>query len=332
MQSLNSVTTEMVFMVFYRIFCNFPFQFNTLMFQSILEEIFAEVNSLNLQGKQADYIPELAKVNPNKFAISIYDINQNIYGTGVTNEKFSLQSVAKVFAFTLAYHLKGKDIFKRVGVEPSGDPFNSLIQLEQENGFPRNPLINAGALAVCDVLLSELPNPEEALFRFIRKIAGNNQITYNKKVYRSEKETGFRNQALINLMKSFGTIKNDTSNVLDLYYKLCSVEMSTQELAQTFSLYAREGKLANGEQILTKSQTKRTNAIMQTCGFYDEAGEFTFRVGLPGKSGVGGGIAAVHPGKYAVAVWSPLLNNKGNSVKGMKVLELLTTKLGWSIF
>jgi len=303
------------------------------MFQKILDEIFVEVNQMDLQGKQADYIPELANVNPDKFAISLHDLEAGNFGMGDTGEKFSLQSVAKVFAFTLAYSMKGKEIFKRVGVEPSGDPFNSLVQLEQENGFPRNPLINAGALAVCDVLIDELDNPQLELFDFIRKISGNHQIKYNTKVYRSEKDTGFRNRSLVNLMKSFGTIHNDTEQVLDLYYKLCSVEMTTGELAKTFLLYANEGKIVEtGEQILTKSQSKRTNAIMQTCGFYDEAGEFTFRVGLPGKSGVGGGIAAVHPGKYAVAVWSPLLNNKGNSIKGMKALELLTTKLGWSIF
>lgn len=302
-------------------------------YQHLLNEIFAEVNQMNLQGKQADYIPELAKINPDKFAMSLYDISGEDYGTGDIHEKFSLQSIAKVFAFSLAYSLKGKAIFERVGVEPSGNPFNSLIQLEQEKGFPRNPLINAGALAICDVLIDELDNPELELFDFIRKIAGNPSVKYNTKVYRSEKTTGNRNRALIHLMKSFGTIHNDTEQVLDLYFKLCSVEMTTGELAQTFLLYANEGKLKeNGEQILTKSQTKRTNAIMQTCGFYDEAGEFTFRVGLPGKSGVGGGIAALHPGKYAVAVWSPLLNLKGNSVKGMKSLELLTTKLGWSIF
>jgi len=302
-------------------------------FQKILDEIFAEVTQMNLQGKQANYIPELAKISPDKFAISLYDLNGQAYNTGDFEEKFSLQSVAKVFAFTLAYGLKGKEIFKHVGVEPSGNPFNSLVQLEQENGFPRNPLINAGALAVCDVLIDELDNPELELFDFIRKIAGNHQIKYNTKVFRSEQLTGYRNRALINLMKSFGTIRNDTEQVLNLYYKLCSVEMTAKELSKTFLLYANEGKiLESGEQILTKSQSKRTNAIMQTCGFYDEAGEFTFRVGLPGKSGVGGGIAAVHPGKYAVAVWSPLLNRKGNSIKGMKALELLTTKLGWSIF
>ncbi len=303
------------------------------MFQNILEEIYQEVKPLILNGQQADYIPELAKTDPLKFAISLTSTDGKHYDVGHTDEKFSLQSVAKVFAFTLAYKIKGDAVFKHVGVEPSGDPFNSLIQLEQEDGFPRNPLINAGALAVCDILISELKNPEKELLQFIQKLAGHPDINYNHKVYESEKATGYKNRALIHLMKSFDRIQNDTGPVLDLYFKLCSVEMTTRELSQTFLLYANHGQLPlSGEQILTKSQTKRTNAIMQTCGFYDEAGEFSFRVGLPGKSGVGGGIAALHPGRYAVAVWSPPLNSKGNSVKGMKALELLTTKLGWSIF
>jgi len=303
------------------------------MFQNILEEIYQEVKPLILNGQQADYIPELAKTDPLKFAISLTSTDGKHYDVGHTDEKFSLQSIAKVFAFTLAYKIKGDAVFKHVGVEPSGDPFNSLIQLEQEDGFPRNPLINAGALAVCDILISELKNPEKELLQFIQKLAGHPDINYNHKVYESEKATGYKNRALIHLMKSFDRIQNDTGPVLDLYFKLCSVEMTTRELSQTFLLYANHGQLPlSGEQILTKSQTKRTNAIMQTCGFYDEAGEFSFRVGLPGKSGVGGGIAALHPERYAVAVWSPPLNSKGNSVKGMKALELLTTKLGWSIF
>jgi len=302
-------------------------------YQEILQEIYDEVNQLNLQGKQADYIPELAKIDPGKFAISLTGLTGNNYGIGDLNERFSLQSIAKVFAFALIYGKLGNKVFDKVGVEPSGDPFNSLIQLEQENGFPRNPLINAGALAVCDLLIDHLNQPEKELFDFIRKISGVNDIGYNPDVYQSETISGYRNRALINLMKSFGTINNEPVQVLDLYYKLCSVEMNVSELSGTFLLFANEGRLpATGEQILSKSQTKRTNAIMQTCGFYDEAGEFTFRVGLPGKSGVGGGIAALHPGKYAVAVWSPLLNRKGNSIKGMKALELLTSKLGWSIF
>ncbi len=302
-------------------------------YQTILNEIYDEVKSLNLTGKLPDYIPELNKINPDKFGISLTTVDNRQFGVGNYKEYFSLQSVAKVFSFSLAYGIKKSKIFERLGVEPSGNPFNSLFQLEQEQGIPRNPLINAGALVVCDILIDELENPEEDLFNFIRKISSNPNVNYNKAVYQSEKSVGHRNRAMVNLMKSFGTIYNNTDDILDLYFRLCSTEMTLEELSKTFLLFANEGVLTyNNERILTKSQVKRTNAIMQTCGFYDEAGEFSFRVGLPGKSGVGGGIVAVHPGKYAVATWSPLLNNKGNSVAGMKALELLTTKLGWSVF
>ncbi len=295
--------------------------------ESIIKEIYEEFKKKRPEGTLPDYIPQLNKVDPGKFALHLTTLQGESFGVGDIKEKFSLQSIAKVFAFTMAYSRLGSKVFKRVGVEPSGDPFNSLIQLEQEKGFPRNPLINAGALAVCDILIDELENPEAELFDFIRKLAQNDRIEYNKKVYQSEKETGHRNRAMIHLMKSFGTINNSPDDVLDLYFKLCSTEMTAEELSQTFLVFANEGIIPKtGERVLTKSQTKRTNAIMQTCGFYDEAGEFSFRVGLPGKSGVGGGIAAVHPGKYAVATWSPLLNKKGNSSAGMKALELLTTK------
>ncbi len=302
-------------------------------YQTILNEIYDEVKSLNLTGKLPDYIPELNKINPDKFGISLTTVDNRQFGVGNYKEYFSLQSIAKVFSFSLAYKILDSKIFKRLGVEPSGNPFNSLFQLEQEQGIPRNPLINAGALVVCDILIDEFENPEEDLFNFIRKISSNPNVNYNKAVYQSEKSVGHRNRAMVNLMKSFGTIYNNTDDILDLYFRLCSTEMTLEELSKTFLLFANEGVLTyNNERILTKSQVKRTNAIMQTCGFYDEAGEFSFRVGLPGKSGVGGGIVAVHPGKYAVATWSPLLNNKGNSVAGMKALELLTTKLGWSVF
>ncbi len=301
--------------------------------QTILKDIYSELTHFTPTGSLPDYIPELHKVSPHKFGMHIYTPQGLDLGIGDNNEKFSLQSIAKVFAFTLAYSIKGSDVFKYVGVEPSGDPFNSLIQLEKEQGVPRNPLINSGALVICDILINELPHPKEDLLDFVRKLAVNSNINYNEKVYLSEKETGHRNRAMVHLMKSFGTIKNQPEEVVDLYFHLCSLEMTIQELARTFLVYANHGIIpSTGEKILSSSQTKRTNAIMQTCGFYDEAGEFSFRVGLPGKSGVGGGIAAVHPGKYAVATWSPLLNSKGNSELGMKALEMLTTKTGLSVF
>ncbi len=284
-------------------------------------------------GKVASYIPELSKISSSKLGMHLYCINSGHYSFGDSEEQFSIQSISKVFSLTMAMSLLDDTLFQRVDVEPSGNPFNSLIQLEYENGIPRNPFINAGALVISDILISELKNPKQDFLHFIHYITENEKITINPKVFKSEKEYSFRNAALLNLMKSFGNIKNDIEEVLDFYIYQCSVEMSCKELATAFMIYANGGKkLSDNKQILSSQKTKRINAIMQTCGFYDEAGEFSFRVGLPGKSGVGGGIVAIHPGQYAVTVWSPPLNPKGNSELGMQALERLTTLTGFSIF
>lgn len=302
-------------------------------YKKIIDELYHELKDDFNNGKVADYIPELAKINPDFFGVHIFDIDGTNYGTGDNKIKFSIQSISKVLSLTLALSLKGDTIWERVGVEPSGSSFNSLVQLEYENGIPRNPLINSGALVISDILVGLLENPREEYLDFVRKIAQNEKINYNYEVAESERETSFRNAALINLMKSFGNIQNDILKVLDFYYHLCSIEMTCEELAKTFLLFANHGKIfGSSEEIISVSKTKRINAIMQTCGFYDEAGEFSFKVGLPGKSGVGGGIVAIYPNKYSIAVWSPRLNKKGNSIKGMKMLELLTTKSGMSIF
>jgi glutaminase len=300
-------------------------------YQKILFVIYSELKGTDNKGKVASYIPELANINADKFGIHLLTIDGGSYGIGDFNERFSIQSIAKVFSLSLAYKIYDKKLWGRVGVEPSGNPFNSLVQLEYESGVPRNPFINSGALVICDILTDTLKNPKIDVLNFIRKLAGNESINFNYKVAESEKKSGYRNAALINLMKSYGNIKNDVDEVLDFYYHLCSVEMSCNELSQSFMFFANEGVHKN-EKILNGSQTKRMNALMQTCGFYDEAGEFSFKVGLPGKSGVGGGIAAVHPGKYTVVSWSPKLNRKGNSYLGMKALEVLTTKTKLSIF
>ncbi|MEO5907450.1 MAG: glutaminase [Saprospiraceae bacterium] len=300
---------------------------------NIIEDIYREVVALPDDGQVAGYIPELAVVDPSKFGIHLRTIEGQQHGIGDHEEKFSVQSIAKVLSLTLAFQQQGEELWSRVGVEPSGNPFNSLWQLEYEKGKPRNPLINSGAIVICDILCSLYKNPVDTLLNFIREISGIPSIDYNKQVAHSERSLGFRNTALINLMKASGNIHNHIDDVLHLYYHQCSIEMSCAEMASTFLVFANHGKKPGSiEQVITSSMAKRINAIMQTCGFYDEAGEFTFKVGLPGKSGIGGGIVAVHPGKYAVAVWSPRLNKKGNSVKGMKVLEMLTTKTGSSIF
>ena len=302
-------------------------------YSGILEDIYNEVKDFPDTGKVASYIPELAAVDPGQFGVCLCSIEGEKAGVGDMQKRFSIQSISKVFSLTMAFmHLK-EEIWDRVGVEPSGNPFNSLWQLELEHGKPRNPLINSGAIVICDMLCSLYDNPKEEMLKFVHTISGTKEIQFNPVVAMSERSLGFRNAALINMMKASGNIHNDIDAVLDLYYHQCSIEMSCEELATTFLLFANRGTIPlTGEKVITSSMAKRINAIMQTCGFYDEAGEFTFKVGLPGKSGIGGGIVAVNPGTYAVAVWSPRLNKKGNSVKGMKLLEMLTTQTGSSIF
>lgn len=302
-------------------------------YQKILEDIRDETINLSERGNVATYIPELSKVDPTSFAMSLQCLDGTCHSVGQTNKGFSIQSVSKVFALTLALKLVGEEVWKRVGVEPSGDPFNSLIQLEYEHGIPRNPCINAGAIVIADILVSSLKNPKESILKFIHELTNNHHIQFNRKVASSEAEYGFRNAALANFLKSSGNLHNSVDQVLDLYFHMCAIEMNCQDLTKAFSLYANHGKLLiDNKNIITTQQSKRINAIMQTCGFYDEAGEFAFRVGLAGKSGVGGAIAAVYPQHFSVTVWSPGLNTKGNSLIGIKALELLTTKTGISIF
>lgn len=302
-------------------------------YQYILESISREVVALAGAGRVASYIPELAKVPAGRFGMALITLDGQLFTVGDARERFSVQSISKVFTLTLAVQQVGEKLFERVGKEPSGNPFNSLVQLEYERGIPRNPFINAGALVVTDELLSHLPDARAAVLQFARQISGAPDLTYDAAVAASERQTGFTNIALANFLKSHGNLYHPVDTVLDAYFHHCSLSMSCVELAQAFLFLANHGVLpATGERLLTRSQAKRLNAILLTCGFYDEAGEFAFRVGLPGKSGVGGGIAAVMPGRWAVTVWSPEINLHGNSVQGMKALELLTTMTGESIF
>jgi glutaminase len=301
-------------------------------YASILKEIQEESKGFLTSGNVTNTIPELAKVNPNKFGIHLTTIEGVDFGIGDSNEKFSIQSISKALTVAFAFSFLDEKIWKRVGVEPSGTAFNSLIQLEYEKGIPRNPFINSGAIVIADMLVSCLKNPKKDFLDFIRLVSGSPTIDYNLAVAQSEKDTRFRNAALANFLKSFGNIENDVDTVLDFYFHQCSIEMTCSELAHSFFFFANEGKTKEGIQILTKSQVKRLNALMQTCGFYDESGEFTYKVGLPGKSGIGGGIVALYPNNFVVATWSPCLNKKGNSELGMYALELLTTKTGMSVF
>ncbi len=300
---------------------------------SILEEIYAEIQPLLKKGHVADYIPELAHISPQKFGMAVLSNDGEIFQIGDATEKFSIQSISKVFALTLAMQLEGDAIWERVGREPSGTAFNSLVQLEYEQGIPRNPFINAGALVITDMILSHLDNAQETVLAFIQKLANNKNIAFDLNVARSEKETGYLNVALANFIKSFRNLKNEPADVLDAYFHHCSIAMSCTELAHAGIFLANKGKLPwNDEKIVAPNQAKYIKSLMLTCGTYDSVGDFAYRVGLPGKSGVGGGILAVMPGKFSVCVWSPGLNETGNSLAGTKALELFTTLTGISIF
>ena len=301
-------------------------------YQSILNDIHNNLKKEANRGKVATYIPELSNVDINKFGIHLYLTDGASFSVGDSTTGFSIQSISKIFSLTMAFTLVGNLLWRRVDVEPSGNPFNHLSLLEMENGIPRNPLINAGAIVIADILISQLKNPKQDFLNYIRTLANDHTINFDSNVVESERETGFRNYAAANLLKSFKNLNNSVEDVLDFYFHQCSIKMSCRQLTDAMHIFANHGICLNGKRYATASQIKRVNAIMLTCGFYDEAGEFAFEVGLPGKSGVGGGIVALLPNKFTITCWSPGLNNKGNSLLGMKVLEQFTTKTGMSIF
>ncbi len=301
--------------------------------QDILTATYQRVLTMNDHGAVASYIPELAKVSPDQFGICIATIDGDTHLAGDAQTKFSIQSIAKVLSLSLVLSKIGEELWTRMDFEPSGTAFNSLVQLESENGIPRNPLINAGAIVICDILCDLYEDPKKELLAYLRMVSGIEDLDYSDAIATSERLTGYRNYALVNFIKSFKNIKNDCDQVIDLYFHLCSIEMTCEEIAYTFGFLANGGKqLGTNNKIVTPSQSKRINAIMQTCGFYDEAGEFAFKVGLPGKSGVGGGMIALLPNQYTIATWSPKLNAHGNSYRGMKFMELFTDETQDTVF
>ena len=302
-------------------------------YQAILDEIRDEVQPLLRQGHVADYIPRLAGVPREKFGMAVVTLDGGLYQTGDAVESFSIQSISKVYTLTLALQSIGDELWRRVGREPSGNAFNSLVQLELENGLPRNPFINAGALVVADVVLATRKDPRAQLLATIRGCSGNPDIRDDPEVALSEKANGFRNAALANFIRSFGNLEHAIDDVLDFYFYQCSLAMSCVDLARGFLFLANQGRCPwSGDRVLSPDQAKRINALMLTCGTYDAAGDFAYHVGIPGKSGVGGGIVGVIPNQLAVAVWSPALNAKGNSLAGSAALERFTAKTGLSIF
>ncbi|QEN88572.1 glutaminase [Labrys sp. KNU-23] len=301
----------------------------------IVAEIAQEMASYSDRGEVATYIPELARVDPAHFGIAVIDAEGNAHVGGDSDVAFSIQSISKVFTLTLALGKAGDRLWRRVGREPSGSAFNSIVQLENEKGIPRNPFINAGAIAVTDLILSG-HQPREALgeiLHFMRFLADDPSIAIDEAVAASEQRTGFRNAALANYMKSFGVLDNPVDYTLGVYFHHCAIAMSCRQLAMAGRFLALHGlNPSTGYRVVQPERARRINAIMLTCGHYDGSGEFAYRVGLPGKSGVGGGILAVAPGKASIAVWAPGLDANGNSHLGRIALETLTRRTGWSIF
>lgn len=294
----------------------------------IAEQCRAEAHN----GKVANYIPALANVSPEKFALAVHTLQGERYAVGESEEAFSIQSVSKTFLLALALQEMGEALWHRLGREPSGNPFNSLMQLERESGVPRNPFINAGALVVCDVLFDLYQDPLLALQQWLSEESGSMALV-DPETAQSELEHGDRNAALVHFMRSYGRINHRAERVLDFYCRACAIKMSTSQLANTMLILANHGvSPISGKKRFTRSEAKRINAVMLTCGTYDAAGEFAYRVGLPCKSGVGGGIVAVIPNKMGLCVWSPPLDSTGNSAAGLAALDVFTTETGLSIF
>jgi glutaminase len=303
--------------------------------QAIVDDIHAKLQARRGEGEVADYIPQLAQIDPKKFGMAVVTVDGQVYTAGDWNEPFSIQSISKVFTLTLALGKHGERTWNRVGREPSGSAFNSIVQLEHEEGKPRNPFINAGAIAVSDLVLAG-HTPREAIgeiVRFVRYLADDETIAIDPDVAKSEEATGYRNFALANFMRSFNKLTHPVEHVLGVYFHHCAIAMSCAQLAKSGLFLAANGRNpTTGHTVVSSQRARRINALMLTCGHYDGSGDFAYRVGLPGKSGVGGGILAVAPGRASIAVWSPGLNENGNSLLGSLALEMFADQTGWSVF
>ncbi len=284
------------------------------------------------RGRLAEYIPSLAAVDPHQFGMAVASCDGQVHVVGDADVSFSVQSIAKVFTLALVIAAEGESIWRRVSREPSGNPFNSLLQLDQEAGRPRNPFINAGALVVTDRLQTLTGDASAALVDFMRRESGRADVGSDPVVAGSELEAGHRTSALAHLLASYDNLENPVPDVIDQYVAQCAVSMTCRELALAGLFLARDGVLSDGTQLLSARQAKRVNAVMLTCGTYDSAGEFAYRVGLPAKSGVGGGILAVIPDRGVACVWSPALGPSGSSAAGLAALDAFTTSSDWTVF
>jgi glutaminase len=301
-------------------------------YRAVLDRVADAVQDVLGSGRVPDQIPAIAGADPHAFGLAVATVEGEVHGVGQWLRRFSVQSISKVFTLALVIEKDGEALWARVGREPSGTPFNSLVQLEYEQGIPRNPFINAGALVVTDRLLTLTGDACGAVERFLRTECASPQIASDQVVASSESEHSHRNAALAHFLASYGNLENPVGSVLDHYVRHCAITMSCAELAVAGGFLARHGVRRDGSRLMSRSDAKRINAIMLTCGTYDAAGEFAYRVGLPAKSGVAGGILAIIPGRCSLCVWSPGLDDKGNSIAAIAALDAFTTLTGWSVF
>lgn len=302
-------------------------------YQDVLESIDPAVRESFGKGRVADYIPALKGIAPRQFGMAVKLVGGEEYAVGEARVPFSIQSISKIFTLPMALGHVGARLWRRVGREPSGNPFNSLVQLEHEHGIPRNPFINAGAHVVTDCIVANETDPRQAILDFVHRVANNDKIGFDEEVARSEREYGYRNFAIAYFLKAHGNLKCAVEEVMDVYFHQCSLSMTCLDLARAVGFLANGGRMIDtGERVVSGRRAKRINAMMTTCGLYDAVGNFAFRVGIPAKSGVGGGIVGVIPGLLSVCVWSPELDRQGNSFVGLRALELFTSKIKTSVF
>lgn len=301
--------------------------------EAVLADVHARASRFIGKGKVADYIPALARVPQEKFGIAVVAVDGTEASVGDADEPFSIQSISKVFVLMMASRLRDQKLWRRVGREPSGNAFNSLVQLEYENGIPRNPFINAGAHITSDCVTVGFDDPKQAILDEMRLLSGNPDIQFDLGVAASERDHGYGNAAIANFLKAHGNLEAEVDDVLDVYFHQCAIAMSARDMARAGSFLANRGiDVATGRRVVTERKTRRINALMATCGLYDAVGSFAFHVGVPAKSGVGGGMLAIIPGEMSVCVWSPGLDAQGNSYVGVKALEFFTNKIGRSIY
>lgn len=303
--------------------------------EATLAKVASDVEPHQGKGHVANYIPALAAVDPMMFGLAVALGNGDVHCHGDANENFSVQSISKVFTLSIALRKFGEVLWQRVGREPSGSPFNSIVQLEAERGIPRNPLINAGAIVVTDHLVEDV-GPQAmmtGLLDRLRLLSGDDSVAIDEVVAASESAAGSRNRALASFMQSYGNLRNPVEETLAAYFSHCAISMNCRQLARAGLFLAFDGcDPVSGQQMVSRENCRRINAVMMSCGHYDNSGDFTYRIGLPGKSGVGGGILVIAPGHGSIAVWSPGLNNAGTSMVGSLALESLVDLTGWSVF